>query len=105
MAGLRARGHRHVSSLNDPVELAARVADIARAGDFVVCLGAGNITNWAQVLPEELEHILGATSNNPALKDPVSATDKPGALNQNELSPVLEQSNEPTDTDTAEGER
>jgi UDP-N-acetylmuramate--alanine ligase len=60
VAGLRARGHRHVYALQDPVELAARVADIAAAGDFVVCLGAGNITNWAQALPGELDHILGA---------------------------------------------
>ena len=27
----------------------------AHAGDFVVCLGAGNITNWAQALPRQLE--------------------------------------------------
>ena len=100
VAGLRARGHRHVSPLNDPVELAARVADIARAGDFVVCLGAGNITNWAQTLPEELEHILGATS-----QDPAPAMAEPGALNQNHPSTVPEQASELTDTDTAEGER
>jgi UDP-N-acetylmuramate--alanine ligase len=105
VAGLRARGHRHVSSLNDPVELAARVADIARAGDFVVCLGAGNITNWAQTLPDELEYILGTTSNNPALKDPVPASDKPGRLNQKQPPPVSEQASEPANTDRAEGER
>jgi UDP-N-acetylmuramate--alanine ligase len=27
---------------------------IARPGDFVVCLGAGNITQWAAALPAEL---------------------------------------------------
>jgi len=27
---------------------------IARPGDFVVCLGAGSITNWAGALPAEL---------------------------------------------------
>ncbi len=27
---------------------------IARPGDYVVCLGAGNITQWAYALPGEL---------------------------------------------------
>ena len=27
---------------------------IAAPGDYVVCLGAGNITQWAYALPEEL---------------------------------------------------
>ena len=58
--GLRARGHRRVQALGDPVELAAQVSDLARSGDMVVCLGAGSITNWAQALPDQLRHIQGA---------------------------------------------
>ena len=58
--GLRARGHRRVVALKDPVELAAEVVDLARSGDMVVCLGAGNITSWAQALPDQIRHILGA---------------------------------------------
>lgn len=27
---------------------------IAKPGDYVVCLGAGTITNWAQALPAQL---------------------------------------------------
>ena len=27
---------------------------IAKPGDFVICLGAGNITQWAATLPGEL---------------------------------------------------
>jgi UDP-N-acetylmuramate--alanine ligase len=54
VAGLRARGHRHVTSLEEPEDLPALVNEIADPGDFVVCLGAGSITNWAQSLPEEL---------------------------------------------------
>jgi UDP-N-acetylmuramate--alanine ligase len=27
---------------------------IARSGDFVVCLGAGSITQWATALPADL---------------------------------------------------
>jgi UDP-N-acetylmuramate--alanine ligase len=33
---------------------------IARPGDYVVCLGAGNITQWAHSLPEELARLQGA---------------------------------------------
>jgi len=52
--GLRARGHRSVVALPGPAHLAEMVNAIARSGDFVICLGAGNITNWAQTLPAEL---------------------------------------------------
>jgi UDP-N-acetylmuramate--alanine ligase len=30
---------------------------IAKPGDFVVCLGAGTITNWAQALPGQLQQL------------------------------------------------
>ncbi len=52
--GLRARGHRSVVPLPGPEHLAEMVHAIARLGDFVVCLGAGNITQWAGALPEQL---------------------------------------------------
>ena len=52
--GLRARGHRSVVPLPGPEHLAEMVHAIARPGDFVICLGAGNITAWAQALPEQL---------------------------------------------------
>ena len=52
--GLRAHGHRSVVPLPGPDSLAEMVHAIARPGDYVVCLGAGNITNWAHALPEEL---------------------------------------------------
>ena len=45
--GLRARGHRSVVPLPGPEHLAEMVLAIAKPGDFVVCLGAGNITQWA----------------------------------------------------------
>jgi UDP-N-acetylmuramate--alanine ligase len=54
VAGMRARGHRHVLPLADPKDLAPGIRDLARPGDLVVCLGAGSITNWAQALPGEL---------------------------------------------------
>ena len=57
VAGLRARGHRHVEPLPSPAKLAPMVGELAKPGDFVVCLGAGSITAWAQNLPGELEHL------------------------------------------------
>ncbi|MDT7950579.1 MAG: UDP-N-acetylmuramate--L-alanine ligase [Acetobacteraceae bacterium] len=57
--GLRARGHRSVVPLPGPEHLAEMVNSIARPGDFVVCLGAGNITQWAATLPAELALLQG----------------------------------------------
>lgn len=57
--GLRNHGHRNVRGLESPEALPALIADIAGDGDFVICLGAGNITAWAQDLPDRLKDILG----------------------------------------------
>ncbi|HBM90808.1 MAG TPA: hypothetical protein DD400_02890, partial [Rhodospirillaceae bacterium] len=53
--GLRAHGHRETWPLNKPEDLAAMIAKIAKSGDYVVCLGAGSISSWAQDLPKKLE--------------------------------------------------
>jgi UDP-N-acetylmuramate--alanine ligase len=53
--GLRARGHRSVVPLPGPEHLAEMVHAIARNGDYVICLGAGNITQWAGALPAQLQ--------------------------------------------------
>ncbi|ALG70948.1 UDP-N-acetylmuramate--alanine ligase [Azospirillum thiophilum] len=58
--GLRMHGHRHVVALHTPQELAQVVREMAKTGDFVVCLGAGNITQWANALPGELSALYGA---------------------------------------------
>ncbi len=52
--GLRTHGHRRVIALDGPEKLAALVGGMATAGDYVVCLGAGSITQWAYALPGEL---------------------------------------------------
>ena len=52
--GIRARGHRNVIALDAPPQLAGIVRTLAKPGDYVVCLGAGNITQWAYALPGEL---------------------------------------------------
>ncbi|AUC98628.1 UDP-N-acetylmuramate--L-alanine ligase [Bradyrhizobium sp. SK17] len=54
-AGLRAHGHRNVVPLPNAGELAKIVHGLAKSGDLVVCLGAGNITQWAYALPGELK--------------------------------------------------
>jgi UDP-N-acetylmuramate--alanine ligase len=60
VAGLRARGHRSVQPLPSPAELAPMVRELTKPGDFVICLGAGSITNWAQALPTELDKLHAA---------------------------------------------
>ncbi|HEX3859464.1 MAG TPA: cyanophycin synthetase, partial [Pseudolabrys sp.] len=52
---LRARGHRQVIPLDGPEKLAGIVKGLAKPGDYVVCLGAGSITQWAYALPGELK--------------------------------------------------
>ena len=52
---VRARGHRHVLPLEAPEKLAGMIKDLAKPGDYVVCLGAGSITQWAYALPGELK--------------------------------------------------
>jgi UDP-N-acetylmuramate--alanine ligase len=53
--GLRARGHRQVLPLDDAKQLAPMIKEMAKPGDTVVFLGAGNITSWAYALPDELK--------------------------------------------------
>jgi UDP-N-acetylmuramate--alanine ligase len=55
--GLRAHGHRRVIALPDPEDLAGLIHDLAGPGDFVVCLGAGSVTTWAQALPDALRRL------------------------------------------------
>jgi UDP-N-acetylmuramate--alanine ligase len=54
VSGLKARGHRNAMALDRSEDLAGIVRGIARPGDYVICLGAGNITQWAYALPVEL---------------------------------------------------
>jgi UDP-N-acetylmuramate--alanine ligase len=53
--GMRRYGQRHVVPLDGPDALAEVVAAEAVPGDLVVCLGAGDVTNWAYALPGQLE--------------------------------------------------
>ena len=53
--GLRRYGHRRVLPLPSADALPELIAAEAKEGDLVVCLGAGDITQWAYALPEQLE--------------------------------------------------
>ncbi len=56
---IMARGHRDARVLEGPEALAKVLAERVEDGDYVVCLGAGNITQWAAALPGELGALLG----------------------------------------------
>src|ERR1700684_3138579 len=56
--GLRKNGHRQVFALDSPDRLHLLVSSMAKPGDYVVCLGAGSITQWAYALAGE---VAGAT--------------------------------------------
>jgi len=54
VGGLRAHGHRRAFAVRGPEGLAPFVAEQARPGDIVLCLGAGTISAWANALPDAL---------------------------------------------------
>ena len=54
IAAIKARGHRQALALQSPRDLADLIRELAQPGDYVVFLGAGNITQWAYALPGEL---------------------------------------------------
>ncbi len=53
-ANIRAGGHRDARDISGPEAIAPLVRDIAKEGDYVLFLGAGNITQWSYALPDEL---------------------------------------------------
>jgi UDP-N-acetylmuramate--alanine ligase len=54
VSGLKARGHRNVIAMETPDDLPGMLSGIAKPGDYVIFLGAGNITQWAYALPGQL---------------------------------------------------
>jgi UDP-N-acetylmuramate--alanine ligase len=58
-AAIAAHGHRHAAALESPKALAPLIRGLAKPGDYVVCLGAGSITQWANALPDELAALDG----------------------------------------------
>jgi UDP-N-acetylmuramate--alanine ligase len=54
-AMIKQRGHHAASEVSGADDLADRLAGEAKAGDVVVCLGAGDITKWAAGLAEAIK--------------------------------------------------
>ena len=54
-SGIRRTAIARCCRCEGPEQLAGIVAELAGRGDYVVCLGAGNITQWAYALPGELK--------------------------------------------------
>lgn len=59
IAEIKKTGKKSVHPVQDPARLANQVAEVAASGDFVICMGAGSITHWAQALPAQLQDLLG----------------------------------------------
>ena len=57
VAGLQDHGHKAAVSLEGPKTLAPEIAARTSPGDVVMCLGAGDITSWANALPSELDEL------------------------------------------------
>jgi len=57
--GLHAHGQANALALETPENLPALIRDMTATGDYVVCLGAGDVTAWAQALPEALAELSG----------------------------------------------
>jgi UDP-N-acetylmuramate--alanine ligase len=51
---IRANGHAEVAAVASERELVPLLQRTLTAGDMVVCLGAGNSTEWAHALPQAL---------------------------------------------------
>ena len=54
VSAMKSGGHRDVRTINGPEEVALIIKQYTREGDYVIFLGAGNITAWAHALPGEL---------------------------------------------------
>lgn len=59
LVGCLRKNGKSVHTLENPQALAPLIQKIAKPGDFVLCLGAGTITQWAHALPKELEQLSG----------------------------------------------
>jgi UDP-N-acetylmuramate--alanine ligase len=56
---IKRRGHHSASEIADAAALASEMAAIAREGDMIVCLGAGDITKWAAGLADAIKGVRG----------------------------------------------
>jgi UDP-N-acetylmuramate--alanine ligase len=80
VAGINKSGSCQAFSLEDPISIATKIAEIASPKDFVVFLGAGNITELAQKLPKQLEHIFSIEIDKPSNEENFEKNDPVVAL-------------------------
>lgn len=64
--GIKSRGHKKVEILHSPDDLGKLIAREAEEGDYVICLGAGDITKWAYALPKQLDEAFAALKKKSA---------------------------------------
>ncbi len=64
--GIKKHGHRDVSALKSKDDLPTALKALAKPGDYVICMGAGDITYWAYDLPEQLGQILESSKKQSA---------------------------------------
>jgi UDP-N-acetylmuramate--alanine ligase len=71
---VRRSSNRDVTALESPGDLPGLIWKIARPGDVVVCLGAGNITAWAHALPGQIQQLAAEQAGPRSIaNDPGSA--------------------------------
>lgn len=58
ISGLQSFGHRDVLKIDEPDDIPALIAEVAKPGDLVIFLGAGSVTQWAYELPDALREAL-----------------------------------------------
>ena len=58
--GIKSRGHKKVQALQSPDDLGTLISTEAEEGDYIICLGAGDITKWAYALPKQLDDAFDA---------------------------------------------
>ena len=58
-AGVRRSGHPSVTAVDSPRDVVSLILRLSRPGDMVVCLGAGQSTEWAHALPDWLAEAQG----------------------------------------------
>ena len=54
VAGLKSGGHRDARVIEGEEGLASLIAQITAPGDYVIFLGAGDVSNWANALEGQL---------------------------------------------------
>ncbi len=62
-AGIINHGHRDVHMLASSDHLPDMIFNLAKPGDYIICLGAGNITQWAHALPQHLNALFASSGS------------------------------------------